>query len=152
MMRKPLYLLWVGLNVSLMVYMAGCGGDSGSSGSSVTCDRVDGVWNAALDYGNGLVAHQSWIIAQSGCTFTMTGDPPDLYGVLLPAGTVSGGCVDNRLWADWGNMYAACRYSGSLDANINGNTLSGTIYWFRSPYGAGFCSSNSGMIKVTANR
>jgi len=152
MIRKTLDLLWVGLYFSLMMCMVGCGGDSSNSGSSVTCARVDGVWNVELDTGNGLVLRQNWTIAQTGCAFTITGDPPDLFGPLIPVGTVYGGCIDNRLWADWSNTYAACRYSSSLESTINGNTVSGTIYWYSVPYGVGYCSTGSGQLKVTAKR
>ncbi len=123
-----------------------------SSDPPVICTRADGTWTVSLNYGNGLVGHQNWAIAQIDCDLTMTGDPPDLYGPSLGAEPVTGSAYGNSLYAVWVKTYNACRFSSDLDATVTDNSLSGTIYWHENPYGNGYCPSHYGQISVTGSR
>jgi hypothetical protein len=111
---------------------------------------VGGTWNVALDYGNGLIAQQQSTIAQTHCELALTGSPSDDYGPSL--GAAVGNAGDNALWATWTKTVSTCRYYSSLEASVNGNVLSGTLYWGRAAYGQGYCSSGSGSIAVSGSR
>jgi hypothetical protein len=135
--------------VVLVCALVGCGG-GGDSGPGLTCSQVGGTWNVTLDYGNGLVVHQQWTIAQNQCELSMSGIPSDDYGPSL--GAAIGNAGNGGLWATWTKTVDTCRYYSSLDATVNGNLLSGTLYWSRSAYGQGYCSANNGKIAVTGSR
>jgi hypothetical protein len=133
----------------VMSALAGCGG-GGDSGPWPSCGQFGGTWNVALDYGNGLVAHQQWTIAQSRCELTLTGTPSDDYGPSLGAAVGSAG--DTGIWATWTKTVDSCRYYSNLETTVSGNSLSGSLYWSRSAYGQGYCSPGSGNIAVSGNR
>ena len=129
--------------------LAGC--HSVDSDPTDTCTHVGGAWEVSLDYGNGLVGRQTWLIEQTGCDLILTADPPDDYGPAL-AGPVSGYAVVGGFSAYWENTANACRYSSRLDATITGDVFSGSIAWGRNGYGAGYCPAAIGSIAVEGSR
>ena len=135
-----------------LTLLTGCGGGGGDAVPLPICVQVGGVWNVALDLGNGLVGHQTWTIAQALCTITMTGDPPDVTGPLLSDVPVTGSAYPGGFSADWSKTDGTCIINSSLDAKTSGNTLSGSIYWSRVPYGVGYCPSAGGTISVSGTK
>ena len=150
MRNKATDIFLAGLLISLFLCLSSCGRDK--SGPTYVCIQAGGTWNVALDYGNGLQGQQMWTIVQTGCDLTLTGTPPDLYGPTLPDGTAGGYSFDSGLSAAWVNTWDTCRYYSNLDGTIISSMLTGTIYWTRSAYGAGYCSSSMGQIAVTGSR
>jgi hypothetical protein len=146
--RSPAFAALV-LFAVLSAVLVGCGG-GGDSPSAVTCARLDGTWNVALDDGNGMVGQQRWILTQNQCELALTGDPSDEYGPSL--GVAVGNAGVDGLWATWTKTVDTCRYYSRLDATVNGNALSGTLNWSRGAYGQGYCSSGTGRIVVSGRR
>jgi hypothetical protein len=123
------------LVVTALVCLLGFGCDSPTGEPEPTvdaCSNLSGTWNIALDYGNGMVTHQNWLISQNVCELTLTGDPPDPYGVGLDAAPQSGFARTDFFHASWVKT-ARCRISCSIDANVNGNTFTGQLLWIESP-------------------
>lgn len=152
-LRRAL-LMAGGMSVVLAggVSLSACSHESHSGGPTITCSAVGGVWAMSIDQGNGLVGHQTWTIAQSGCDVTMTGDPPDLYGPYLGNEPATGSIGGDSLWARWTHRYAPCEFTCEVDATVSGSTMSGTLLWVRSSYGVGYCPAASGRFAVSGTR
>jgi hypothetical protein len=151
--RRSLLLaagVWVALGGSLCTLS--CSQESHSGGPTITCSAVGGVWAMSVDYGNGLVGHQTWDIVQSGCDVTLTGNPPDLYGPYLDSNSAHGTVGGDGLWARWTHRAAPCEYNCEVDATVSGDVMSGTLIWVRDPYGVGYCVPASGQFAVSGTR
>lgn len=131
---------------------AGCSTNSEEGGPLAVCSRVDGVWNVTLDYGNGLVQHQTWTIVQTDCELTVTGDPPDQYGPSLDATPQSGFAREAWFRASWVKTVAPCEFTSVVEVTVAGNTFTGDMLWIRNGYGAGYCAAANGTIAVTGTR
>jgi hypothetical protein len=134
-----------------LTLLTGCGGGGGAVPLPV-CVQVGGVWNVALDYGNGLVGHQTWTITQALCTISMTGEPSDVTGPSLPDVPVTGSAYPGGFSANWSKTDGTCIINSSLDAKTSDNTFSGSIYWSRVPHGVGYCPSAGGTIAVSGTK
>jgi hypothetical protein len=143
------------VKVAAMAVVLGCAGALAgcTSGSEPgpTCSSVGGAWTVTLDYGNGLVAHDTWAISQAACDLTITPGVPDTTGPGLP-GTVTGYAGTGSLGASWENPVGACLYSSRLEATVDGSTLSGAIDWGRNGHGNGYCAASLGQIAVKGTR
>lgn len=138
--------------LSCAVLAAACNTGNEDTGPMAVCSRVDGVWNVTLDYGNGLVAHQSWTILQSECELTLTGDPPDTYGPSLDATPQSGFAREAWFRASWVKTVGACQFTSAIEATVDGGTFAGDMLWIRNGYGQGYCASANGIVKTTGSR
>jgi hypothetical protein len=127
----------------------GCGEEQPSF-EGAPCARMEGVWDAHVDM-NGLDASQRWTISQDGCRVTMIPDPPYCYGVFL-CESAKGDALESGVRATWIYYTGPCRYTSLLEATVSGGTMEGTVTWFASPYGNGYCSSHQGVSSMTATR
>jgi hypothetical protein len=127
----------------------GCGEDPPSL-EAVACVRTEGVWDVHVDV-NGMDASQRWTISQDGCRMTMVPDPPYCYGVFL-CETATGDALESGVRATWIYSTGPCRYTSILEATVSAGTMEGTVTWFASPYGNGYCSSHQGAGPMTATR
>jgi hypothetical protein len=138
---------WRASALALLV-LAGCGG---GGGDAIGCARVDGTWDVRLDYGDGALGTQRWQISQDACVLALQGDPPDDYGPALSSAVGNAG--PSGFSATWANTSGACRTTSRLEAEVDGDAMSGTIGWSRASYGAGYCTSGGiGTVQVSGAR
>jgi hypothetical protein len=136
------------LAAAATIAMAAC--SSGDDEPGVTCRNAQGLWQVAIDYGNGLVQRQQWAVGQQGCELTLDGDPADTSSVGLDTGR--GSMAGDGLYASWTKTVGACEIGSRLEATVGDERFSGTLIWVRSPYGQGYCPAASGQFAVTGQR
>ena len=138
---------WLASALALLA-LSGCGG---GGDDEIGCARFDGTWDVSLDFGDGAVGTQRWLVTQDACVLALKGDPSDAYGPGLSSAIGNAGPAG--FWATWAITNGACRTYSRLDAEVNGNALSGTIGWSRASYGAGYCVGGGiGTVQVSGLR
>ncbi len=134
--------------ILFILIVAGCGGGGGAD-STLPAAQVNGVWDIAYNYGNGLIAHQNTTITQSANNLTFTTTDPDIYGPLLGPQPAYGYIYGDGLTASWTNTYGACRYFSRLEVTaISFKNFSGLLSWTRNGYGNGYCPAAIGQFSV----
>jgi hypothetical protein len=118
---RSLVLAWV-------LGSIGCSSDS-LTDSPPACVPVDvaGVWDVHWeDDGTGTTScydvPRVWTIQQSGCAVTISSEDFD------PANGAAGSARDGRISIEW-TWYQTCHgFRESIDAVVDGDTMSGTFY------------------------
>jgi len=104
----------------------GCDTDPVTGPRCVPVD-VAGVWEVRwVDNGGGQIvcydASRVWAISESGCNVTIGAEPWD------PANGATGTAADGRLYAEW-TWYEGCHgYRETIDATVQGDTMTGVFY------------------------
>lgn len=128
-----------------------------------TCEAFDGSWQISADFGNGLIAAQQWVFSRSSpaapCQYHLSAVPADPNG-LLPA-EIDGNASGDGLWMHWSAptvLGGACHFDNQLDLALSAAAsglpaqLNGTLSWFRTATGQGYCASALGQIVIRGVR
>jgi len=141
------------LFVAAALCSLGCESVSYDNGPAPVCVSVVGTWDVRItaESGTGIVCPDRsvvWTLDQNGCDVTIHGESWDTANGAI------GGVNDNRVYVDW-TWYEGCyRYHESLDATVDGDTMTGTYSMFRGQAvypaycpGLGGCSANVSGVR-----
>lgn len=147
---------------TLVLTLCGCS-KSTYEGPVPTCEAFDGSWQISADFGNGLIAAQQWVFSRSSpaapCQYHLSAVPADPNG-LLPA-EIDGNASGDGLWMHWSAptvLGGACHFDNQLDLALSAAAsglpaqLNGTLSWFRTATGQGYCASALGQIVIRGVR
>lgn len=129
----------------------GCGEDTGPSRPA--CVGVAGVWDLSRvsQTGTGITCPEYslvWTLSQTGCDVTVTSQ------AWNPANGATGALWGSRLYAEWSWLQDCYRYTESVDAVVDGGTMTGEYFLARVQAvfpaycpGLGMCSASLSGVR-----